>query len=195
MRSGRRPGPTTTRASILSAARSLFSERGFDRTSLRAIAAEAAVDPALISHYFGSKSGLFQAAVELPLDPTVLANVVRSTPRSEIGVVVARFLLTALDNEDVRRRFTSLVRSAAGDPAAADAIRALLRDSVFGPVVSALGMDQAETRVVLAGSQFIGVVMARQIVGIEAMTAIPTSGLIDLVAPTFQRYLAEPLGS
>lgn len=192
-RSGRRAGTSTAREDILLAARGLFAEHGFSGTSLRRIAAAAGVDVALIAHYFGSKDGLFRASVELPVDPAVLASVVAAAPREEVGAAVARFLLGALDNDDVRRRLTSLLRAASSEPAAAEAIRRLLEDSVFGPVVEALDADQPDVRVVLAASQFIGLVMARHVVGIGALAAIPTPRLVELLAPTLQRYLADPL--
>ncbi len=193
-RSGRRPGGAgNAREDILLAARTLFGERGYGGTSLRAIAAAAGVDVALISHYFGAKDGLVRASVELPVDPAVLASIVRTTPRDEVGAAVARFLLGALDNEDVRRRLTSLLRAATSEPPAAEAIRHLLETSVFGPIVAALDADQPEVRAVLAASQFIGLVMARHVVGIGALTTIPTGRLVELVGPTLQRYLAEPL--
>ena len=65
-RAGRRPGPNITRAAILEAARRGFADRGHDATSIRAIAAEAGVDPGLVMHFFGSKDRLFQAAVGWP---------------------------------------------------------------------------------------------------------------------------------
>jgi AcrR family transcriptional regulator len=193
-RSGRRPAGTgSAREDILLAARTLFAERGYGGASLRAIAAAAGVDVALIAHYFGAKAGLFRASVELPVDPAVLASIVRTTPRDEVGAAVARFLLGALENVDVRRRLTSLVRAASSEPAAAEEIRRLLETSVFGPIVAALDADQPDVRAVLAASQFIGLVMARHVVGIEAIAAITTTRLVELVGPTLQRYLAEPL--
>ena len=65
-RTGRRPGTPDTRDAILAVARRRFATRGYDATSLRGIAAEAKVDPALLIHYFGTKEGLFVAATGLP---------------------------------------------------------------------------------------------------------------------------------
>ena len=63
---GRRPGPSTTRDAILSAARERFSEHGYDRVRMRDVAADAGVDVALVTYHFGSKDGLFGAALEMP---------------------------------------------------------------------------------------------------------------------------------
>src|SRR2546425_10479662 len=68
-RTGRRPGTGGTREKILAAARSQFGQEGYDGATIRGIAAGAGVDPALIPHYFGSKEGVFLAAVEFPVDP------------------------------------------------------------------------------------------------------------------------------
>ena len=68
-RTGRRPGTGGTREKILAAARSRFGQEGYDGTTIRGIAAGAGVDPALVPHYFGSKEGVFLAAVEFPVDP------------------------------------------------------------------------------------------------------------------------------
>ena len=67
-RTGRRPGESGTRERIADAARVLFAEQGFDRTSVRAVAAKAGVDPALVHHYFGTKQRLFLEAVDFPID-------------------------------------------------------------------------------------------------------------------------------
>src|SRR3954469_11292384 len=66
---GRRPGAPDTRADILAAARALFADRGFGRTTIRAVASDAGVDPALVHHYFGTKDDLFVASLQLPVDP------------------------------------------------------------------------------------------------------------------------------
>lgn len=68
-RTGRRPGAGATREKILAAARSHFGEAGYDGGTVRGIAAGAEVDPALVMHYFGSKEGVFRAAMDFPIDP------------------------------------------------------------------------------------------------------------------------------
>ncbi len=69
---GRRPGnPAITRQSILEAARATFARAGYERATIRAIASAAAVDPALVHHYFGTKEELFVAAHEIPISPAV----------------------------------------------------------------------------------------------------------------------------
>ncbi|MBN1630836.1 MAG: helix-turn-helix transcriptional regulator, partial [Thermoleophilia bacterium] len=67
-RTGRRPGRTRTRAQILESARQQFADFGYEQTTIRGVAEQAGVDPALVMHYFGSKEGLFQAAIDWPFD-------------------------------------------------------------------------------------------------------------------------------
>ncbi len=68
-RTGRRGGDSGTRAAILDAARRRFAGHGYDGATIRAIAADAGVDPALVHHFFGTKERLFAAAVRLPVVP------------------------------------------------------------------------------------------------------------------------------
>ena len=71
-RSGRRPGNSGARADILAAAGRAFAERGYARATIRGVAQEAGVDPALVHHYFGNKRGLFIEAMSLPANPADL---------------------------------------------------------------------------------------------------------------------------
>jgi AcrR family transcriptional regulator len=190
---GRRPGTSRTREAILAAARKQFADRGYERASLRAIAAQAGVDAALISHFFGSKQRLLVAAVELPFDPRRLVPEVLAGPRRSIGERLARAVVSLLEDPEARSRVTSLVRAAATEPAAARMVRDLLTRRVFGPVARQLGADNALLRANLAGSQVVGLVMARYVVGVEPLASLPAADLVTAIGPTFQRYLTGPL--
>ena len=113
---GRRPGRADTRGTICRAALTLFSTIGYDKVSLRAIAREADVDPALIHHYFSSKSDLFaQTVLDLPLDADRLVSDVLAGPRDQIGQAAVAAFLAAYDGPDGgRERFTAMLRSACG---------------------------------------------------------------------------------
>ncbi len=69
--SGPTEGSQETRERLLAAAREVFHADGFDRASTRVIAARAGVNAALIFRYFGSKAGLYEAAVLTPLESFV----------------------------------------------------------------------------------------------------------------------------
>ncbi len=192
-RTGRPPGGTRNREAILAAAAHQFSELGYDRTSLRAIAAEAGVDQALIAHYFGSKHQLFVAAVEFPLDAARFLPEVLAADRASIGERVAQVVLALVEDPDTRRRITGLIRAASSEPDAARMLRELLMREVIGPIAEALGADEPELRVSLVGSQIIGLVMARYVVEVEPFASLPAERVIELIGPTFQRYVTAPL--
>jgi AcrR family transcriptional regulator len=192
-RTGRPPGGTRNRQAILAAAARHFSELGYDRTSMRSIAAAAGVDQALIAHYFGSKHELFIAAVEFPLDPAKVLPEVLAGDRSTIGERLARLVLTMLEDPEARRRLTGLIRAASSEPDAARMLRELLMREVIGPVADALASDESELRVNLVGSQIIGLMMARHIVEVEPLASLPADRVVELIAPTLQRYLMHPL--
>jgi AcrR family transcriptional regulator len=190
---GRRPGPSGTREAIVAAARRHFSERGYDRSSLRSIAAEAGVDPALVTHFFGSKQRLFVEVVELPFDPAeMLPRILAGDPET-VGMRLAEVIVAMLENPEARARITGIVRAAASEPEAARMVRELLMREVWAPAAALLGVDDAELRMNLVGSQIVGMVMARYIVGAEPLASLPPEELAGALGPTLQRYLAEPL--
>lgn len=192
-RAGRRPGKSKTREAILDAARRQFAEHGYDRTTLRSVAAEADVDPALVVHFFGSKQKLFLAGVDLPIDPAALAEEIASAPRSEVGARMAGFLLTAMENPDVRSRWIAMVRAATSEPEAARRLREILETRLFTPLAEALGVEDAHFRATLAGSHVVGIGMARYIVGVEPIASAAPEKIAAALGPTLQRYLVEPL--
>jgi AcrR family transcriptional regulator len=192
-RTGRRPGATRTRARLLEAARAQFGSRGFDRTSLRAIAGEAGVDQALIIHFFGSKLGLFVEAVELPIDPEVGIRHITDGPMAEIGERVANFVIGALEDQSARSVVTALVRAATSEPEAARLVRERLTHELWGPLARELRLDKAELRVALVGSQILGLVVARYVVKVEPLGSLEPHRVASFIAPALQRYLGEPL--
>ncbi len=192
-RSGRRPGDSGTRDAIRTAAGRQFAEQGYDRTSMRSIAGEAGVDPALVAHFFGTKHELFVDVVELPFDPGQVLPVIFAGDRQHVGRRLADFLLTALENPEARRRMTGLIRAAASEPQAARMVRELIAREVFARIIDALDVDDADLRAGLLSSQVVGLVMARYILEVEPLASLPPGQAAAAIAPTLQRYLTEPL--
>jgi AcrR family transcriptional regulator len=192
-RTGRRPGVNRTRDAIAAAAATLFAELGFDRTSVRAVAREAGVDPALVTHYFGSKQRLFVEVSRLPIEPEAIVAQVTAGERDGVGRRLAGLVLDVLETPQGRERMTALVRAAASEPAAAAALRSLIEQGVVGPIARALGSDRPELRATFAGSQVVGVVMARYVVGVEPLASAPADEVARTIAPVLQHYLTEPL--
>jgi AcrR family transcriptional regulator len=194
-RSGRRPGKSRTREAILAAAGRQFAQQGYDRASLRGIAAEAGVDQKLIMHFFGSKQQLFVAAVGLPFNPgEVLPAILAGDPES-IGERLAALLVDVLEQPELHQRLTGVVRAAASEPEVARMLREFLTRELFGPAAEFLGAEDGPFRANLVGSQIVGLVMARYVVAIEPLASMPPKAVANAVAPTLHRYLLGPLSS
>ncbi len=193
-RSGRRPGESSTRDGILEAARASFAEHGYDRATIRDIAARAEVDPALVIHYFGSKDALFAEALRLPLQPgEVFARGMAAGP-DQLGATVVRTFLESWEPPERRVRLMAMLRSALTNEAAMGMTRDLLVREVFGPITEALGVPDAQLRATLVGSQFIGLSVMRYIGHIEPLASATVDELVAAIGPTVQRYLAGDLG-
>ena len=192
-RSGRRPGPSGTREAILAAARRQFAAQGYDRTSMRGIAAEAGVDQALVAHFFGAKQQLFVEVVRLPFEPSELLPVLLEGDRETLGERLAGFVASVLESPEGRARVLGIVRAAASEPEAARMLREFLRGELLAPLAQQLGVEDAELRVTLAGSQIVGMVMARHVIEVEPLAELSSGELAALLAPTLQRYLVGEL--
>ena len=193
-RTGRRPGSVDTRGRILEAARQAFAERGLDGTSVRQVASDAGVDPALVHHYFGSKQRLFLAAMEFPIEPAVvIPSLVSGGPRDELGRRFVAFLVTLWDRPDVRPLVTGVVRSAATDAVAATMARRLLAEGPLLAISNALDVPDAALRAALASAQLMGLAMARYVIRIEPLASMSPEALAALAGPSIHRYLAGDL--
>ena len=192
-RTGRRPGPTTTREAILRAAARQFAAHGYDRASLRRIAGEAGVDQKLIAHYFGSKQQLFVAAIGLPLDPGTVLPVVLEREDGTLADRLTDAVVTLLEQPEIHERVTGVIRGAATHPEMARMLREFLTRAVFEPIASSLDTDRPLLRANLVGSQIVGLLMARSVVGVEPLASLPARTLAEAVAPTLERYLVGPL--
>ncbi|GAB3195467.1 TetR family transcriptional regulator [Nocardioides hungaricus] len=191
-RRGRRPGAPDTRAAILASARTLFAAQGFAGTSVRAVAAGAGVDAALVHHYFGSKDDLFVAALELPVDPRErLAGVVAEGPDGA-GERMLRVFLSVWDDPELRLPLIGLARSML-DPSGQRLMRDGFLPAVLLPVGVALGIERPEVRMPLVASQVIGLILTRYVLEIEPIATMPAEDLVAIFAPTIQRYLTGPL--
>jgi len=193
-RTGRRPGDSRTRGDILTAARDEFAERGFDRATIRGIAAAAGVDPALVLHYFGSKEQLFGDALQIPVEPGQVLRRVMDQRIDDMGPTMVRTFLEAWEPEESRSPLVAMVRSAMTNETAMTLVREYLGRRVFGPITQALGAPDAELRATLMGSQFIGLAMMRYIARIEPLASASVDELVAAVGPTMQRYLTGDLG-
>lgn len=193
-RRGRRPGAPDTRAAILAAARERFAVAGFPATSVRAIATDAGVDPALVHHYFGTKRDLFMAALEVPVDPReVLTPVIAAGPDSA-GEGIVRAMLSVWDDPDRRLPLVAMVRNLV-DPSAPNLFQESFLQVVIGPVLVDLGIDDVARRLPFVASQLVGLIVLRYVLAVEPMASLPAEEVVATVGPTVQRYLTGPLSS
>ena len=194
-RTGRRPGGAgaDTRAAILVAARRLFAERGFDGASMRAIAAEAGVDAALITHFFGSKANLFAESIDWPFDPGRELPRVLGGGRDHVGEGLVALFVRTWDREGSRHPVITLLRAAVNEPSAAELLANFMRTLLFGPLLAELGSDQPDVRANLVASQLGGLGLARYVLCFEPLASAEPSEVVRWIGPSIQRYLTEEL--
>ena len=188
-RTGRRPGVPDTRDAILDAARRRFATRGYDATSVRAIAAEAEVDPALVIHYFGTKEALFVAAAGLPPALPGLIAGLGGLPLQDFGQALARSYLSLADSDDSRNAILALVRSAVSHETAAAMLREFLTAELLPVIARLTGHPDARLRASLIAAQLIGIAMLRHVVRVETLAKATPDEIVTLVAPVIQQYL------
>lgn len=198
---GPRGGDANTRGDILRAARQVFAEQGYAAASLRSIARAAQVDAALLHHYFGSKVELYWESVMAPMvaggrpypNPAeVLAKIVEG-PRADLG---RRWVLTFLriwDAPGGSAHFKALLHGLTSGDDALRMIREFLLQEVFSPITSALDMDHPELRAQLAGSQIIGLGVARYVGQLPTLSGVPAEAVAEAVGPALQHYFDDPL--
>ncbi|MDX6299138.1 MAG: hypothetical protein QOF53_352 [Nocardioidaceae bacterium] len=190
---GRRPGGPDTRGAILLAARRSFADKGFGSTTIRAVAAEAEVDPALVHHYFGSKDDLFLAALEIPVDPRALLPTVFEGGVTGAGERLLRIFLSVWDDPRARLPLIALVRSSLVQEGPESLLQQGILRMILEPLRTALPSAEADRRVQLVISQMAGLVMTRYLLALEPLASMPADEVVAWVAPTLQRYLDGPL--
>jgi AcrR family transcriptional regulator len=192
-RTGRRPGSSGSREAILASARELFARHGYVGTSMRAIAADAGVDAALIVHFFGTKAGLLTAAVQWPFDPEVEMARVAAAGRRNVGEELARLVLRTWDRAGDRDAIMTLLRAATVEPAAAELMRDFMQHKLFPPLMRRLDRSEPELRADLAISQLVGLGIARYVLRLEPLARMSEDEVVLWIAPTLQRYLTGPV--
>lgn len=191
-RRGRRTGGADTRAQLLDAARIEFTERGYEGATVRRIAQRAGVDAAMVNHWFGGKEALFTASIDVPIDPARLRDTVVAGGPARVGERIVTQFLQVWDGAG-GGPLAALMQSVAGHEDAAGLLRDFLGDVLIGPIVSAVAPDEPALRGSLAGSQMIGLGMARYVLKLEPLASADHATVVAAVAPTLQRYLTGPV--
>ncbi len=179
------PKSETTRQAILAAAQRQFYENGYDGASVRRIARAVPIDPAMIMRYFGSKEGLFSAAVVIDLklpDPGAI-------PRDRAGTALVAHFLNLWEGERSAIGLPILLRSAVSNQDASDKIRAVFEKQVAPTVAGLTGADDADTRAALIVSQLFGLALCRYVLKLPPVAEMTQDEIIARIGPVVQGHL------
>ena len=196
-RRGRRQGEPVSRDAVLRAAKHRFAVEGYDKTTLRAIASDAHVDPSMVLYLFGSKAELFRESLRLIIDPDVLVAAMAEGD-DDIGTRMVRTYLDIWENPDTATSMVAMLQSATSNSDAHDAFRGFMQSYVLTAVSDVLGGgEQARLRAMLAATNLVGTAILRYVMRVAPLATLPRDDVVKLVAPAVTRYLtadAEELG-
>jgi AcrR family transcriptional regulator len=189
-RRGRRPGGTDTREALVNAAREVFIKEGFDGATVRAIAAKAGVDAAMVNHWFGGKEGLFgEAVLKLPFNPQEILEILSQADPDAIGETIVRTFLSRWDTTD-GGVFTALMRSVTSHELAGEMLKDFFFKHVFKHVIGRFAPDNHAFRATLVATQMVGMGMVRYVARFEPMASTDIETMVTAIAPTLQRYIS-----
>jgi AcrR family transcriptional regulator len=186
---GKTPKSQRTQAAILKAAQELFAEQGYERTTVRDIAARASIDPAMVMRYFGSKEGLFARATAFDLRLPDLTGV----PTDDIGTTLVAHFLDVWEGSTSNSSLISLLRAAASSDDAANAIRTIFGGQVVPMLMRAVPPEELLARAGLVATQIMGLAVTRYILKVPPVVAMDRAQLVRLLGPTMQRYVVGKL--
>jgi len=174
-----------TKAVILAAARERFAADGYERATIRAIAADAHIDPSMVMRYFGNKEQLFADAAEFDLELPDLSQV----PRDELGTTIAGHFLDRWERDEA---LVILLRVGVTNAAVAERMRTIFA-AQLGPVVAATagGAQDAPVRAGLVASQVLGMALCRYVLAFPPLVDMERQAVVDQIGPTLQRYLTS----
>jgi AcrR family transcriptional regulator len=184
------PRSEGTRRAILGAARATFAARGYEQTTIRAVAARAGVDASMVMRYFRSKAGLFTAAVTMDLQVPDL----RSVPASRRGELLVRHFISRWEDPLHNDELIALLRTGVTSETVADRLQAVLGQLITEPI-AALANERAAERGTLIAAQLLGLALCRYILRFEPLASLPADDVVAAVAPSVQRYLTRPAAS
>jgi AcrR family transcriptional regulator len=186
---GPRPAGARTREEILAAATALFAADGYERTSVRAIAREANVDPALVRHYFDSKVALFVEAMRPRFELADQVQLLATGDPELVGERVIRFFLATWAHPEVGPRIITLLRASLEHPHVARHVRVLIVEGVIEKVAAAVGSTNPPASATAAASQVMGLAMLRHVAQWEPLASMPDDELVARFAPVVTRHL------
>jgi AcrR family transcriptional regulator len=170
---------------ILVAARRIFADDGYERATIRAIAAEASINPSMVIRYYGSKEGLFAAVADLDFKAAPLAEL----PIAQLGEALVRHVLDLWDNPKEGAALAAMMRASISNEAARERIVAQFSSQLAG-LFAAIGPAALPAAPFIA-TQILGLTMARYIWRIPVISALPKDLVVKRIGKTVQRYLDD----
>jgi AcrR family transcriptional regulator len=186
---GRRPGNPDTQEAIRRAARDRFLRDGYAGVTLRSIATDAGVDVALVSYYFGSKQGLFGAAMALPANPADLLEAELAGDPSTLPERLLRSLLLVWDTPETGAPLRALAGNAASDPDLNRLVREAVGREIVDRLAAQLGTPDAPQRAAAFATQVAGVIFSRYVFQFEPMASMSPDEIVDRLAPALRMAL------
>lgn len=159
---------------------------------MRAIAADAGVDQALISYYFGSKQGLFGAAMALTTNPPEILHRALAGDLSTLPERVVHMIVTAWDDPIQGRPLRVLAAAAAHDPEIARLLREVLETEMLRQFAERFGGAEATARAAAFGLQLAGLLLTRYWLQVEPIASMPVKDLVRLTAPGLHAAMPSP---
>lgn len=173
-------------------ARRRFLAEGYDTVTLRSVAEEAGVDPALISYHFGSKRGLFGACMQLPASPPELLSAALAGPLDTLPERLIRTVLAAWEDPEQGAALRALAQAAIREPEVARLFREVAEREMISRIAERLRGADATRRGALATSQVAGLIFLRYILQIEPLASMPADELVARMSPALRAALAGP---
>ena len=178
-----------TRAAILKAAQELFAELGYARTTVRDIAARAAIDPAMVMRYFGSKDALFARATAIDLK---LPDLTKTAP-AQFGDTLIRHFLDIWEGPSSTGILTILLRTSASDEDVAAKTRNVFAGQVLPMLARVAAPAEVATRAGLIATQLLGLALCRYVLKVPPIVAMTPERIIASFGPLLQRHITGEL--
>jgi AcrR family transcriptional regulator len=182
-------GQSDARARILEAARSRFLAEGYQAVTMRAIAADADVDVALVSYYFSSKQGVFGAALALPVNPLDAITGVLAAPDDQIADGLLRTFLAVWDAPESGLPLRSIAAAAIADPAVGRMVRELVDHELLPLIATRVGGRDATERAAGVVVAMAGLIFTRYLLRIEPLASMPADAVIAALRPVLDAAL------
>jgi len=178
-----------TRAAILKAAQELFAEFGYARTTVRDIAARAAIDPAMVMRYFGSKDALFARATAIDLK---LPDLTQTAP-AQFGDTLIRHFLDIWEGLSSTGILTILLRTSASDEDVAAKMRNVFAGQVLPMLARVADPAEVATRAGLIATQLLGLALCRYVLKVPPVVAMTPERIIACFGPLLQQHITGEL--